>query len=146
MTGTHNELTRSDSFFQGPKHSIWRIVQLDSRVTLLYHSGVVWSVLLEHPTDQEAHPVLLSERIQESLEQLPASFQAEVLDFIEYLAAKAEREAFEREKREWSHLSLSFAMSCSSSTFRKLIPCADIKKFFSISNKFLIILCFVLFN
>ena len=35
----------------------------------------------------------LSERIQEHVERLPASFQEEVLNFVEYLLAKAEREA-----------------------------------------------------
>jgi hypothetical protein len=33
-----------------------------------------------------------------------------VIDFIQYPAAKAEREAFEREKREWSNLPLASAM------------------------------------
>jgi uncharacterized protein YecE (DUF72 family) len=87
-------------------------------------------VLLEHPTDQEAHPVLLSERIQQSLEQLPTSFQTEVLDFIEYLAAKAEREAFEREKREWSNLSLCFAMRGMEDEDTSAYTLADIKVVF----------------
>jgi hypothetical protein len=46
------------------------------------------------------------ERIQQYLEKLPTSFQAEVLDFVEYLLAKAER----REDGEWSDLSLASAM------------------------------------
>ena len=54
--------------------------------------------------------MLLSERIQQYIEQLPASFQAEVLDFVEYLAAKAEREQRQQERRDWSTLSLSSAM------------------------------------
>jgi hypothetical protein len=33
-----------------------------------------------------------------------------VLDFVEYLLAKAEREAIRREERAWSDLSLSSAM------------------------------------
>ena len=52
----------------------------------------------------------LSERIQKHIERLPASFQVEVLDFIEYLLAKAEREAVREERKFWSSLSLSFAM------------------------------------
>ncbi len=52
----------------------------------------------------------LSERIQEQVQRLPASFQAEVLNFVEYLAAKAEREAVRQEDKSWSSLSLSFAM------------------------------------
>jgi hypothetical protein len=39
----------------------------------------------------------------------PLPYQAEVLDFVEYLVAKAEREALEEEEA-WSDLSLSFAM------------------------------------
>lgn len=46
------------------------------------------------------------ERIQSSLQKLPPSFQTEVLDFVEYLLAKAERE----ERAEWSNLSLANAM------------------------------------
>jgi len=54
--------------------------------------------------------MILSERIQQHIQELPASLQAEVLDFVEYLAAKAEREATRQEKRSWSGLSLSLAM------------------------------------
>lgn len=46
------------------------------------------------------------ERIQQHLQKLPTSFQAEVLDFVEYLLAKAER----REDEDWSGLSLALAM------------------------------------
>ena len=52
----------------------------------------------------------LSERIQEHVERLPAPFQAEVLDFVEYLLAKAEREGDQKERKLWSSLSLSSAM------------------------------------
>jgi hypothetical protein len=109
---------------------LWQLVGLDNRNTLLYDSGIVWSILLKHTTDQEIYAVLLSERIQQSLEQLPTSFQAEVLDFIEYLAAKAEREAFEREKREWSHLSLSFAMRGMEDEDTSAYTLADLKVVF----------------
>jgi hypothetical protein len=44
---------------------------------------------------QEDESMILSERIQQYVQRLPASFQAEVLDFVEYLAAKAEREMVE---------------------------------------------------
>jgi len=46
------------------------------------------------------------ERIQQYVQKLPTSFQAEVLDFVEYLLAKAER----REEGDWSDLSLALAM------------------------------------
>jgi Protein of unknown function (DUF2281) len=52
----------------------------------------------------------LSEEIQEHVEKLPASCQAEVLDFVEYLLAKVEREAVQQERELWSGLSLSSAM------------------------------------
>ena len=74
--------------------------------------------------------MLLSERIQQSLEHLPTSFQVEVLDFIEYLAAKAEREAFEREKRDWSNLSLSFAMRGMEDEDTSAYTLADLKVVF----------------
>ena len=54
--------------------------------------------------------MLLSERIQKYVQRLPSSSQAEVLDFVEYLLSKTDREIVEQEKRTWSSLSLSFAM------------------------------------
>jgi hypothetical protein len=53
--------------------------------------------------------MIITERIQQCVQRLPASFQ-EVLDFVEYLLAKAEREAVRQEEKDWSDLSLSFAM------------------------------------
>ncbi len=52
----------------------------------------------------------MANQIQESVQQLPAAFQAEVLDFVEYLLAKAEREAVRHEELVWSNLSLATAM------------------------------------
>ena len=54
--------------------------------------------------------MLIREQIQEYVVKLPASFQAEVLDFVEYLIAKAEREGLVEENREWSEFSLASAM------------------------------------
>jgi hypothetical protein len=54
--------------------------------------------------------MLLSERIQQYVQRLPSSSQAEVLDFVEYLLSKADREIVEQEKSTWSSLSLSLAM------------------------------------
>ncbi|MEJ5198464.1 MAG: DUF2281 domain-containing protein [Anaerolineae bacterium] len=50
--------------------------------------------------------MIVAERIQAYLQRLPAPFQTEVLDFVEYLLAKAERE----DRLEWSNLSLANAM------------------------------------
>lgn len=49
-------------------------------------------------------------QIQETVQQLPTAFQAEVLDFVEYLLAKAEREALRHEEQAWSSLSLTTAL------------------------------------
>ena len=54
--------------------------------------------------------MVITERIQQRLQKLPASFQTEVLDFVEYLVTKADREALRQEKKNWSSLSLAFAM------------------------------------
>lgn len=52
----------------------------------------------------------ISEKIQKYLQELPTSLQAEVLDFVEYLKAKADREPVREECRDWSGLSLYSAM------------------------------------
>ena len=54
--------------------------------------------------------MMLTDRIQESVERLPPAFQAEVLDFVEYLLAKAERRTLKDEAASWYDLSLSAAM------------------------------------
>ena len=48
----------------------------------------------------------LDEKIQQYVQQLPRSFQEELLDFVEYLVMKAEQQ----EQEEWSSLSLSSAI------------------------------------
>jgi len=72
----------------------------------------------------------LSERIQEHVEKLPASLQAEVLDFVEYLLAKAEREAVREERRLWSDLSLSSAMRGMEDEDTPTYTTADLKMVF----------------
>ena len=47
-----------------------------------------------------------ADKIQQSIQQLPASLQAEALDFIEYLLNKAGQ----HELKDWSSLSLASAM------------------------------------
>jgi hypothetical protein len=54
--------------------------------------------------------MVLAEKIQQRVERLPAALQAEVLDFVEYLLTKIEREAVLQEGRAWSDYSLSLAM------------------------------------
>ena len=52
----------------------------------------------------------LTEQIQRDAQKLPEPFQSEVLDFIEYLLVKAERETGRLEEKDWSALSLTTAM------------------------------------
>lgn len=48
----------------------------------------------------------ITEKIQHYVRKLPSSFQVEVLDFVEYLLAKSERQ----EDRDWADLSLTLAL------------------------------------
>ncbi len=48
----------------------------------------------------------LNQQIQNCIENLPASYEQEILDFLAQLLAKAKRE----EEIEWSGISLSSAM------------------------------------
>ncbi len=68
----------------------------------------------------------ITEKIQQYVQKLPAAFQAEVLDFVEYLFAKAERQ----EAREWSDLSLAFAMRGMEDDASPLYTSADLKVIF----------------
>jgi hypothetical protein len=74
--------------------------------------------------------MVLAGKIQQYVQRLPASFQTEVLDFVEYLVAKAEREAL-REDRAWSDLSLSFAMRGMESEDIPTYTTSDLKVVFS---------------
>ena len=48
----------------------------------------------------------LTDKIIENVRSLPESKQMEILDFVEYLRAKIEKE----ERKEWMNLSLTSAM------------------------------------
>lgn len=52
----------------------------------------------------------VTERIQKNVRKLPEIFQAEVLDFVEYLLSKSEREGMRQEELDWSTYSLASAM------------------------------------
>jgi hypothetical protein len=54
--------------------------------------------------------VSVTEQILLHLRSLPEPVQAEVLDFVEYLEAKARLAGGEREDADWAELSLSQAM------------------------------------
>ena len=51
-----------------------------------------------------------SEKILQHVQSLPESFQVEVLDFIEYLESKVEKGKESVDDKDWSTLSLTFAM------------------------------------
>lgn len=51
-----------------------------------------------------------AEKIQQYVQRLPESYQAQVLDFVEFLLTKAERDEVRQEELAWSDLSLSLAM------------------------------------
>lgn len=54
--------------------------------------------------------MLVAERIYQCVQKLPASLQVEVLDFVEYLLSKLERETAQPSELDWSNLSLTLAM------------------------------------
>jgi hypothetical protein len=73
----------------------------------------------------------LTDKIHEGVQQLPIAFQAEVLDFVQYLLAKAKREASEHDEDLWSHLSLTFAMRGMEDEDSPQYTKADLKVIFS---------------
>ncbi|MEW5766214.1 MAG: DUF2281 domain-containing protein [bacterium] len=75
--------------------------------------------------------MVISERIQEYVQRLPASFQAEVLDFVEYLLAKTDREILRREERAWSDLSLQSAMRGMEDEATPMYTASDLKVVFA---------------
>ena len=73
----------------------------------------------------------ITDRIQQYVQRLPTSFQTEVLDFVEYLLAKAERETGREEERAWSALSLSLAMRGMEDENTPTYTTADLKEVFA---------------
>ena len=54
--------------------------------------------------------MLVTRRIHENVQKLPIPFQTEVLDFVEYLLIKSEREVTKEGDLNWSSFSLASAM------------------------------------
>jgi hypothetical protein len=54
--------------------------------------------------------MIVSEKIIQKVAKLPISIQLEVLDFVEFLAQKAERQTAHEETAQWSEFSLNQAM------------------------------------
>lgn len=75
--------------------------------------------------------MVLAERIQEYVQKLPAALQAQVLDFVEYLLTKLERQAARQEEKDWAGLSLAFAMRGMEQEETPVYTAADLKVVFS---------------
>ena len=69
----------------------------------------------------------LVEKIQQYVQRLPTPFQAEVLDFVEFLMRKSER----REEGDWSDVSLTLAMRGMEDEDTPLYTPADLKIVFA---------------
>jgi hypothetical protein len=54
--------------------------------------------------------MIVAEGIHQCVQKLPESLQAEVLDFVEYLLLKVERETTHQDEHAWPNLSLALAM------------------------------------
>jgi hypothetical protein len=73
----------------------------------------------------------LTDKIHASVQKLPTTYQAEVLDFVEYLLAKTTRDAREQEESLWSDLSLTLAMRGMEDEDTSQYTEADLKVIFS---------------
>jgi hypothetical protein len=71
--------------------------------------------------------MLAVERIQQYVQKLPRPLQAEVLDFVEYLLSKAERETSQADGSDWRGLSLAYAMRGMENEVTPTYTTADLK-------------------
>ena len=75
--------------------------------------------------------MVISEKIFLSVRKLPLSSQSEVLDFIEYLLEKAEREQDREEEVDWSNFSLANAMKGMEEEDTSIYRISDLKETYS---------------
>ena len=73
----------------------------------------------------------ITEKIQAGVQKLPTAYQAEVLDFVEYLLAKIARGVRDQEESLWSDLSLTLAMRGMEDEDAPQYTKADLKVIFS---------------
>ena len=73
----------------------------------------------------------VTEAIYRHVQKLPEFFQTQVLDFVEYLLAKAEWETAQRDEQTWSSLSLALAMRDMEKEDAPAFSAADLKEVFS---------------
>ncbi len=69
----------------------------------------------------------LADRIHQRIQELPVASQTEVLDFVEYLLAKASHQ----EDRDWTDLSLAFALHGMEDEEMPTYTLADLKETFA---------------
>lgn len=74
--------------------------------------------------------MIITQQIQESVQRLPAPLQSQVLDFVEYLLSKAERDIPRRESKAWSDVSLTSAMRWMENEETPSYTIADLKTLF----------------
>lgn len=75
--------------------------------------------------------MVITEKIFLYVQKLPPSSQSEVLDFIEYLLEKAEREKGREEEVEWSNFSLANAMKGMEEEDTSIYRISDLKETYS---------------
>jgi hypothetical protein len=73
----------------------------------------------------------LTDKIHASVQKLPTAYQAEVLDFVEYLLAKTPRSTQDQDESLWSDLSLTVAMRGMEDEDTPQYTKADLKVMFS---------------
>lgn len=56
--------------------------------------------------------MLQVEKLQSDIQKLPADLQQEVVDFVEFLLTKVDRNAARYEEVEWSHAGLEYMLRC----------------------------------
>lgn len=75
--------------------------------------------------------MMVADTIYESVQKLPEALQAEVLDFVEFLLLKAERDASPEDEDTWPGMSLDLAMRGMEDEETPEYTLADIKEKFA---------------
>lgn len=73
----------------------------------------------------------VAERIREHVQKLPERLQTEVLDFVEFLLLKVEREYAPQDELGWTTFSLTMAMRGMEDEDTPIYTTADLKVVFS---------------
>lgn len=75
--------------------------------------------------------MVVAERIREYVQKLSEPLQAEVLDFVEFLLLKVERESAQQDELGWTNFSLTMAMRGMEDEDTPTYTTADLKVVFS---------------